>query len=245
MNLKGKVAIVTGAGQGMGRGIATKLAADGAAVYVTDRHADRVEETVRLIREQGYQATGGVADVSKVADITAMFDGCEEQLGKVDILVANAGVAPIVPIAHVTEEIFENTYNVNAKGTLFSLKEAGARMNDGGHIVVISSSSVHSPVQGMIVYSSSKAAIQLMVEVAAREFAPRNITVNCVQPGLTVTPKMLGTMPVEFQQMMIENTVAKRLGTPEDIAEVVAFYCSDESHWVTGQTILAVGSYFG
>lgn len=244
MSLKGKVAIVTGAGQGMGRGIAAKLAADGASVYVTGRSAGPVEETVRMLKEKGFVAAGAVADVSKVEDIKSMFDGCEKEFGKVDILVANAGVAPIVPIANVTEEIFENTYNVNAKGTLFCLKEAGARMNDGGHIVVISSSSVHSPVQGMIVYSSSKAAIQLMVEVAAREFAIRNITVNTVMPGLTVTPKMCETMPVEFQQMMIENTVAKRLGTPEDIAEVVAFYCSDESHWVTGQHILAVGSCF-
>jgi len=127
---------------------------------------------------------------------------------------------------------------------LFCLKEAGVRLKDNGHIVVISSSSVAQPVPGMCIYSSSKAALQLMSAVAAQEFAPRKINVNVVQPGLTVTPASTGVLPEAFINNMIEKTAMKRLANPEDIANVVAFYASDESSWITGQVILADGGVF-
>ena len=244
MMLEGKIAIVTGAGQGMGRGIAEKLAQEGAKVFATSRTLAKVEETARLINEQGGTAIAGQADVANLDDIKRMFDECEEKLGKADILVANAGIAPMMPIAEITPEIFELAYNTNARGTLFCLKEAGARLNEGGHIVCISSSSVSMPVPGMSVYSSSKAAVHLMANIAAQEFGPRHINVNVVQPGLTITPAFEGTQTEEFMNAMIERTAMKRLGYPEDIAKVVAFYCSDESEWVTGQVILANGGCF-
>ena len=180
MNLTNQIAIVTGAGLGMGRAIAVKLAACGAAVLVTDKDEAGAAETSRIITEAGGRAEFARADVTVVADIVNMFDVCETRLGKADILVANAGVSFKCPITEVTEEFYNTVYDINAKGTLFSLKEAGLRLKDGGRIVVISSCSARFPELGMAAYSSSKAATQLMVEVAALEFAPRGITVNSI-----------------------------------------------------------------
>ena len=242
MKLKNKIAIVTGAAQGMGRGIALKLAKEGAKVFVTDMNDPG--ETVEMICAQGGIAKGGIADISKLEDIPRMFDECEAQFGKADIFVANAGLAIMVPIVEVTPEIFEKAYNINARGTLFCLKEAGTRLNEGGHIVIISSSSVTDPVPGMCVYSSSKAAIQLMAAIAAQEFAPRKINVNVIQPGVTVTPSATSGLPQEFLDGIVARTSMKRLGQPEDIANVVAFYASDEASWINGQVVLADGGMF-
>ena len=241
MNLTQQIAIVTGAGLGMGRAIAVKLAACGAAVLVTDKDEAGAAETARMITKAGGKADFVKADVTVVADIVNMFDVCQARLGKADILVANAGVSFKCPITEVTEEFYQTVYDINAKGTLFSLKEAGLRLNDGGRIVVISSCSARFPEPGMAAYSSSKAAVQLMVEVAALEFAPRKITVNSIQPGLTGTDTMLKYAPAAFVQSCAERTPLGRLGMPEDIAEIAAFLCSKESQWVSGQHILASG----
>ena len=241
MDLTNQIAIVTGAGLGMGRAIAQKLAACGAAVLVTDKNEDAAKETAELINTSGGKAVAAKADVTVVSDIQNMFDVCEAELGKADILVANAGVSFKCPITEVTEEFYHTVYDINAKGTLFSLKEAGLRLNDGGRIVVISSCSARFPEIGMAAYSSSKAATQLMVEVAALEFAPRKITVNSIQPGLTGTETMLKYAPPAFVQSCAERTPLGRLGMPEDIAEIAAFLCSKESQWVSGQHILASG----
>ncbi len=241
IDLTNQVAIVTGAGLGMGRAIAEKLAACGAAVLVSDKNETGARETAELIRAKGGKAESVKADVSVVADIVNLFDVCEARLGKADILVANAGVSMKCPITEITEEFYQSVYDINAKGTLFSLKEGGLRLTDGGRIVVISSCSARFPEAGMAAYSSSKAAVQLMVEVAALEFAPRGITVNSIQPGLTGTPTMLKYAPEAHVQKAIDNTPLGRLGMPEDIAEIAAFLCSKESQWVSGQHILASG----
>lgn len=241
MNLTNQIAIVTGAGLGMGRAIAEKLAACGAAVLVSDKNEAAATETAALIQENGGKAVAVKADVSVVADIENMFDVCEATLGQPDILVANAGVSMRRPITEITEEFYNTVYNINAKGTLFCLKEAGLRLKDGGRIVAISSCSARFPEPGMASYSSSKAAVQMMVEVAALEFAARGITVNSVQPGVTGTPTMLESSPPWLAKNCAEKTPLGRLGTPEDIAQVVAFLCSKESQWVSGQHILASG----
>ena len=241
MNLNDQIAIVTGAGLGMGRAIAEKLAACGAAVLVSDKNEAGAAETVDIIKKKGGKAVAAKADVTVVADIVNLFDVCERELGQPDILIANAGVSFKCPITEVTEEFYQTVYDINAKGTLFSLKEAGLRLKDGGRIVVISSCSARFPELGMAAYSSSKAAAQLMVEVAALEFAPRGITVNSIQPGLTGTETMLKYAPAAFVQSCAERTPLGRLGMPEDIANVAAFLCSKESQWISGQHILASG----
>lgn len=241
MNLNDQIAIVTGAGLGMGRAIAEKLAACGAVVLVSDKNEAGAVETVDIIKKNGGKAVAAKADVTVVADIVNLFDVCERELGQPDILIANAGVSFKCPITEVTEEFYQTVYDINAKGTLFSLKEAGLRLKDGGRIVVISSCSARFPELGMAAYSSSKAAAQLMVEVAALEFAPRGITVNSIQPGLTGTETMLKYAPAAFVQNCAERTPLGRLGMPEDIANVAAFLCSKESQWISGQHILASG----
>lgn len=241
LKLTDRIAIVTGAGIGMGRGIALKLAQEGAAVLVSDKDPNTAAQTARDIEAAGGKAIAVTADISKLGDIEAMFDTCEDQLGAPDILVANAGISRRAAITEVTEELFDTVYNVNAKGTMFCLKQAGLRLKDGGRVVAMSSCSAKLAEEGMAVYSSTKAAIQMMVEVAAQEFATRGITVNSVQPGLTETPTMLAHAPDFLRQHTISRTPLKRLGTPEDIADVVAFLVSDDARWVTGQHILVNG----
>lgn len=241
MDLSHQVAIVTGAGMGMGRAIAEKLALCGAAVVVSDKDLAGAEETAQIIEKSGAAVLAVKADVTCVEDIEHMFDVCELRFGRADILIANAGVSRPCLLTEVTEEFYQSVYDINAKGTLFSLKEAGLRLNDGGRIVVISSCSARIPEKGMAVYSSSKAAAQMMVEVAAQEFAGRGITVNSILPGLTGTPTMLRFASQEHIQHAVDNTPLGRLGTPQDIAEVAAFLASKNAGWITGQHILASG----
>jgi len=242
MDLRNQIAIITGAGQGMGRGIAEKLSQYGAAVLVSGRTRSKVDETARIIKERGGKALAVAADISIVSDIRKMFDACEKSFGAPDILVANAGLSYSSKLLETTEEEYYRVYDINAKGTFFCLKEAGLRLKDGGRIVLISSSTTNSPKKGMSLYSSTKAAINMMAEVAAQELADRGITVNSVLPGLTVTPAMEeGALPEEFKQMVADNTPFGRLGTTEDVAEAVAFLCSRESKWINGRHITADG----
>ncbi len=241
MELEGQIAIVTGAGQGMGRGIAEKLAQDGAAVVAAGRTEEKVRETAKIIESRGGRALAVKADISKIDDIKLMFERCKEHFGRPDIFIACAGVAPVTPFLEISEEDYYKVYETNAKGTLFCLKEAGLQLNDNGRIVVISSSSTRYPVKGLVVYTSTKAAQKIMVEVAAQEFSDRGIRVNSVMSGITETPQMSGTLPDEFLRFVIACTPLKRLGTPEDTAEVVAFLCSEHSRWITGQNLLVSG----
>ena len=182
------------------------------------------------------------ADISIVGDIKRMFEACLESFGPPDILVANAGLSYISPLLETTEEEYYKVYDTNAKGTFFCLKEAGLHLKDGGRIVIISSSTTKYPKKGMCLYSSTKAAVNMMTEIAAQELADRRITVNAVLPGLTVTPAVEESpIPNEFKRMIADSTPFKRLGTTEDIAEVVAFLCSRESQWVNGKHITADG----
>ena len=245
MELTGQVAIVTGAGQGMGRGIAEKLSRDGATVVVAGRTEEKLLETVRIIECQGGKALAVQADISDISDIQKMFEQCQEHFGAPDIFVANVSICPQTPLVQVTEEEYDDVFDTNAKGTMFCLKEAGLRLKDGGRIVATTSATVRYPQRRMGVYVASKAAIVAMVEVAALEFAERGITVNSVMAGVTETPCAMAVIPVEFQKFIASQTPMKRLGTPQDIAEVVAFLCSKNSQWVTGQHILANGGAIG
>ncbi len=234
-----QIAIVTGAGNGIGQGIAKRLAQDGITVVVADIDEAGAQETADGIKANGGVAAAVKCDLRKVGDIYATFEFCRVNFGAPDILVANAAVNFVKTLEQLTEEDYYNVTDVNFKGTLFCLKAAGEFLKDGGRIVALSSSSTRYPVEGMTVYTGTKAAIKSMVEVAALELAPRGITVNSVMPGITPTKRM--DLPEEFRRSAAEATPFKRLGTPGDIAEVVAFLAGKSSQWVTGQHILANG----
>ena len=239
--LQGKIAIVTGSSSGIGQGIAQRLAQEGAAVLVNyDKDEAGAESTAESIRRMGGRAEIFKGDMRKHEDTEKLFASCEKLLGKPDILVNNAGVGALEPLAELTEETFERVYGLNCRGTLFCMKQASLHLNDGGRIVNIGSSSATYPWPGTAVYASSKAAVLKMTEVAAVELGKRKINVNAVIPGITATP-MSEKLPKEATQPVSDASPYKRLGTPDDIAAVVAFLVGPDALWVTGQSILANG----
>jgi len=239
--LNGKVAIVTGASRGIGRGIAERLGRDGATVVVNYAGSQQeAEEVATEITAQGGKAIALQANMSNLEDIRRLFQETVEQFGQLDILVNNAGTGIVAAIADVTEEEYDKVFNLNVRGVLFALQEAARRMNDGGRVINISSTTSIHPDAGMAVYAASKAAIKLFTQVLAKEVGDRGITVNTVMPGPTV-PGMFDKMPPEVQQQAAASSPFNRLGTPQDIADIVAFLVSEEARWLTGQDFSANG----
>lgn len=238
-SLRGKVAIVTGASRGIGRGIAERLAKDGANVVVNyTKNADEAKKVVAGIEANGGKAVAVQADVSKVADVRRLFREAEQAFGRLDILINNAGIFWAKPLADVTEEEYDDIFAVNAKGQFFAIQEAAKRIADGGRIVNISTGGTRLAFPGISAYGGTKSALEFFTKVAARELGARNITVNTVSPGYTETDMLSDP---NFRTIGIEASPLKRLGTPKDIADVVAFIVSDEAGWVTGDTIQAGG----
>ena len=239
--LKGKVALVTGASQGIGRGIAEHLAHEGAQVVVNYRgNAEAAEEVVASITSAGGRAHAVQADVSHIPDIETLFAEALQAFGRVDILVNNAGVATLQPLSEITEAEFDHVFGLNAKGTLFCLQGAAKHLADGGRVVNIASSTVDFPTEGAYIYAGSKAAVKKYTQIAALELGKRGITVNTVTPGVTETP-LSQKLPASFTDPVIASSPFKRLGKPDDIAQVVAFLCSDGARWITGQDVLVNG----
>ena len=243
--LTGKVAIVTGASQGIGQAVAERLGRDGAAVlvaYEADGDRANAERVVQTIIAAAGAASAAPCDITDVQQIDALFATCVERHGRPDILVSNAGVSTLVPLQEITEPEFYRVFDTNAKGTLFMLKGAAQHLNDGGRVINISSSTTMFPVPGAAIYAGSKAAVKEYTEVAAAELAPRKITVNTVMPGVTETP-MTTRLPDQFKDMVIRDTPLSdgKLGQARDIADAVAFLVADDSRWVTGQHLLVNG----
>jgi len=238
----GKVAIVTGASRGIGRATAERLARDGARVVVnyavSGEEADRV---VKGIEAQGGTAISIRADIARLEDIARLFQETVARLGRLDILVANAGYACFKPLQEITEEDFDRTYALNAKGTYFCLKEALRHMADGGRIVCVSTIGTVLNVPGGTCYFGSKAAVEQFCRTLAKEVAPRGITVNVVSPGFTETAMLLENIDAETRRNLIDTTPLHRLGQPEEIAEVIAFLVSEPARWITRQNIAADG----
>ena len=240
-NLTGRVAIVTGSSRGIGRGIAERLGQDGASVVVNHSNSEREANEVALtIAAAGGKSTVIQADLSKVGDIRRLFAKTSEHFGQLDILVNNAGMVGVAPIATVTEEDYDKMFDLNVRGVLFALQEAAKNMNDGGRIVNVSASVTLYPDAGLAVYAGSKAAVKLFTQVMAKEVGNRDITVNSVSPGATMAG-MYDHFPPEFKQQLAAKSPFNRVGTPQDIADVVAFLVSEEARWVSGQEICANG----
>lgn len=251
MQLKEKVAVVTGASRGIGREIALRLARDGALVGV---HYSSSEATatavVREIEESGGSAFLLKADVSSVPQIKQMYDSLDAELTKrtgtaqFDILVNNSGVAPAATVDETTEETFDQVISVNLKGAFFVTQQALPRLRDGGRIINISSVVTRTPIPEVAVYCMSKGAINTFTLLLAGQLGKRGITVNTLAPGWTATDMNADVLAdPEMRQQISSLTTLGRIGSVDDIASVAAFLASPDSGWVTGQYIEASGGF--
>ena len=236
--LKDKVAIVTGASSGIGRGIAERLAAEGATVVVNyGTSADKAKEVVAAIEERGGRAMAIQADMSKAAEARRLVRDTIRQFERLDILVNNAGISLEKSLTETTEQEFDEIFALNVKGPYFALQEAAKVIGEGGRIVNISSGGTHLGLPNATAYLGTKAALEQFTKGLAHELASKGVTVNTVAPGFTDTPMLWDSL----RQAAVEMSPLKRLGQPQDIADVVAFVVSDQARWLTGQTIEATG----
>jgi len=244
-NLKGKVAVVTGASKGIGAAVAKQLAANGANVvvnYSTSR--DGADKVVAEITKAGGNAIAVGASVAKEADIAVLFAETKKAYGKVDILVNNAGVYGFAPLDQATAEEYKRQYDTNVLGLLLTTKAALPHFPaEGGSVVNISSVVSTLAPGGSSVYSSTKGAVDTITKSLAKELAPRKIRVNAINPGLVITEgaRSAGIVDSDFERQTIATTPLGRAGQPEDIAPPVAFLASDDARWITGETIFVSG----
>jgi len=237
-SLSGKVAIVTGASNGIGRAIAERFAEDGAIVVVNhSKSPEKAQQVVIGIQARGGKALAVQADMSLASEARRLVRDTVVQFGRLDVLVNNAGKFMPKPLVETTEDEFDSVIALNAKGPYFAMQEAAKVLKDGGRIVNISSGGTHLHFPGATAYLGSKAALEQYTKGLAQELAQKGITVNTVSPGFTET----GMMTEEYRTMGMQLTPMKRLGTPKDIADVVAFVVSEEARWLTGQNIHAGG----
>ena len=240
--LTGKVAIVTGASRGIGAAIAKRLARDGAIVVITYAKQEAAAlATSRAIEEAGGEVESVRSDMSSLNEVRSLFAETVANYGRLDILVNNAGIAQFVPLAQIDEDHYARLFDVNVRGPLFAMQEAAKVMASPGRIVNISSGAAQAAPPRSGVYAASKAALETLTRSFAGELGPQGITVNAVSPGITETDMLTENIPAAVQQQMIANTALGRLGTPDDIADVVAFLVSEDARWVTGQVIGASG----
>jgi 3-oxoacyl-[acyl-carrier protein] reductase len=242
-NINDQVAIVTGASRGIGAAIAARLAADGYAVIVNYAgNADEAAKVVAAIAGQGGRAAAVQADVADPAAVRRLFDAAIERFGRADVLVNNAGILPssLPQLADTDDATFDRLLAVNVKGPFNALREAAARLRQGGRIVNLSTSLVGLAMPGYAVYAATKAAVETMTIILAKELRGKDITVNAVAPGPTATDLFLDGKSPEQVDRLAKMAPLERLGRPEDIAEAVAFLARPGG-WVNGQTLRANG----
>jgi 3-oxoacyl-[acyl-carrier protein] reductase len=238
----GKVAIVTGSSRGIGAAIAERLAADGFTVVINYAGgAIEAEALAGKIEHAGGRAITAKADVSDGAAVSRMFDMAEAAFGGVDVLINNAGIMRLASLADSDDALFDSQLAINLKGTFNTLREASRRLRNGGRIVNLSSSqtSLLHPTYG--VYAATKASVEAMTHVLARELRGRNITVNAVAPGPTATKLFLDGKPKEVVDHLKNLAPLQRLGEPSDIAAAVSFLAGADGSWINGQVLRANG----
>src|SRR5438874_3491173 len=243
--LTGKVAVVTGASKGIGAGIAKGLAAEGAAVVVnyasSKEDADRV---VAEIKDQGGRAVAVQGDVSKAADVQRLFGETKRVFGKLDVLVNNAGVYQFAPLGEITEEQFHRQFNTNVLGLLLATQEAAKLFGpEGGSVINIGSTASRMTPPTSAVYTATKGAVDAVTHVLAKELGPKKIRVNSINPGMVETEgtHAMGFIGSDFQKQLEAQTPLGGIARPEDIAPIAVFLASQDSGWLTGETVLASG----
>ncbi|MFC8516355.1 SDR family oxidoreductase [Streptomyces sp. NPDC057257] len=237
-----RVAIVTGGSRGIGRQVAQRLAADGFAVVVGYAgNKDAADDVVAGIEAAGGTAYAARADVADEAEVTALFDLAEATYGGVDAVVHAAGRMPLSPVAELDLGELDALYRTNIRGTFVVDQQAARRLRPGGALVNFSSSVVGLAFPGYGAYAASKGAVEALTLILARELRGRDVTVNAVAPGPTATDLFLDGKDEETVARLAGQAPLERLGTPEDIANVVAFLTGREGHWVNGQVLRANG----
>lgn len=237
-----KVALVTGASRGIGAAVAQRLARDGFTVVIN--YAGSVAEAEKLaavIEKDGGKALTAQADVSDPKAVTRMWDAAEAAFGGVDVLVNNAGIMKLAKIAEGDDTLIDSQIAINLKGSLYTMREAAKRLRDGGRIINFSTSVVGLKLETYGVYVATKAAIELLTGVLSKELRGRNITVNAVAPGPTATALFLDGKSPELIERMSKMNPLERLGTPDDIANAVAFLAGRDGGWINGQVLRANG----
>jgi len=243
--LTGKVAVVTGASKGIGAGIAKGLAAEGASVVVNySSSREGADHVVAEIEGKGGKAIAVQGDVSKAADVQRIFAETKKQFGRLDVLVNNAGVYQFAALAEITEEQFHRQFNTNVLGLILATQEASKYFGaEGGSIINIGSTASRLTPATTAVYTATKGAVDAVTHVLAKELGPRQIRVNSINPGMVETEgtHTVGVIGSDFQKNFEAQTPLGRIGQPEDIAPIAVFLASQDSGWMTGETLLASG----
>jgi 3-oxoacyl-[acyl-carrier protein] reductase len=241
-NESSRVAIVTGASRGIGAAVAERLARDGFTVVVNYSGNDGAAEAlVRKIEAAGGRALSAKADVGDPQAVRGLFDAAEAAFGGIDVLVNNAGIMKLATLADSDDALFDSQVAVNLKGTFNALREASRRLRNSGRIVNFSTSVVGLRLETYGVYVATKAAVEAMTPVLAKELRGRSITVNAIAPGPTATDLFLNGKSPELIDRMSKMNPLERLGTPEDIAAAVAFLVGPDGSWINGQVLRANG----
>ena len=241
-NETSKVAIVTGASRGIGAAVAECHANDGFTVVINySGDAKPAEALARKIDGRGGRALTAKADVSDAKAVRGMFDAAEAAFGGVDVLVNNAGIMKLAKVADSDDAMFDRQIAVNLKGSFNTMREAARRLRDGGRIVNFSTSVVGTKLETYSVYAATKAAVETMTAVLSKELRGRHITVNAVAPGPIATDLFLTGKSPELIDRLAKTNPMERLGTPQDIASVVAFLVGPDGGWINGQVLRANG----
>lgn len=242
MSIQNKTAIVTGGSRGIGAAIATRLGKEGFNVIVNYAGSEAAAEKVAAeIEASGGKAVVAQADVVDSAAVKRMFDLAESAFGGVDVLINNAGIMRLDPLAQADDAQVESQIDINLKGPINTMREAAKRLRNGGRIVNLSSSVAALKFETYGIYAATKGAVEVLTGILAKEMRGRGVTVNAVAPGPTGTELFLDGKPDAVIEKLSKANPLERLGTPEDIANVVAFLVSPDGGWVNGQVLRANG----
>ncbi len=238
--LNGKIALITGGASGIGLASAQRLIDEGAFVFIAGRRQDVLDNAAEAL---GSNARGLQADVTKPQDLDRVFETVQKEKGRLDVLVANAGVGEFASLGEITEEHYDYIFDINVKGTLFTVQKALPLMTNGGSIILTGSTVGSMGTPAMSIYSASKAAIRNLVRSWAHDLRGTGIRVNVMSPGPTKTDKLIELLPSDALSEMKRSVPLERLGDPQETAGAVAFLASDDSSFMTGSEVFVDGGY--